>query len=80
MGRVEGNVPGSYYVNEQCIGCSICSEIAPENFKTNHDEGYDYVYKQPQSQEEKQLCAEAMDVCPVNAIGDDRGEPTSEGR
>ena len=68
MGRVKGNAAGRYYVDECCIGCSICSEIAPRNFRTNHEHGYDYVYKQPQSHNEHQMCDEAMHVCPVNAI------------
>jgi ferredoxin len=29
------------------------------------------VYKQPESPEEEALCKEAMEDCPVEAIGDD---------
>jgi ferredoxin len=29
------------------------------------------VYKQPESPEEEALCKEAMEGCPVEAIGDD---------
>ena len=68
MASITQNVPGAYLVDEQCIGCFICAEIAPHNFCTNHEEGCDYVFKQPQSLEEEQMCAEAMTVCPVNAI------------
>ena len=74
MGPIKRNVPGMYYVDERCIGCFICAEIAPRNFRADQEQGYDYVYKQPQSQREQRLCAEAMDICPVNAIGDDGGE------
>jgi ferredoxin len=74
LGNIKENVPGLYYVAERCIGCTICSEIAPRNFRTNHEHGYDYVNQQPQSQEENQMCAEAMGICPVNAIGDDGGK------
>lgn len=62
------NVPGRYFVDEKCIGCTICSEIAPDNFRSNLHEGYDYVCKQPGSEKEEQLCEEVMDICPVNAI------------
>ncbi len=65
------NVPGKYYVDEECIDCSLCSEIAPDNFKINEEEGHDYVYKQPGTEEEEELCIEAMESCPVEAIGDD---------
>ena len=56
-------------MDERCIGCTICSAIAPDNFRSDHLHGYDYVYKQPVNEIEDSLCAEAMDVCPVNAIG-----------
>jgi ferredoxin len=58
----------SYQVNDRCIGCRICSAISPKNFRSNHEHGLDYVYKQPSGSEEERLCAEAMDICPVNAI------------
>ncbi len=72
MGNVTPeNVPGKYYVSTRCIGCTICPEVAPANFRSNLDEGYEYVCKQPGDAAEEQLCREAMDVCPVDAIGDD---------
>ncbi len=69
MGILQANVPGKYQVDERCIGCGICSAIAPRNFRSDHEQGYDYVYKQPENEAEESLCAEAMDICPVNAIG-----------
>ncbi|MBF0376928.1 MAG: ferredoxin [Desulfamplus sp.] len=63
------NVSGMFYVDIRCIGCSVCAEIAPSHFATNHDEGYEYVYSQPVSESEINLCKEAMEICPVNAIG-----------
>lgn len=65
------NVPGSYYVDTQCIDCDVCRDTAPSNFGRNDDGGYSYVYKQPDSDEEMEQCKEAMDACPVEAIGDD---------
>ncbi len=66
--KLKENVPGRLYVDSECIGCSICPEIAPDNFKSNLQEGYEYVCRQPSSEEEEQLCAEAMEICPVDAI------------
>ena len=37
----------------------------------NDDEGYSYVSKQPENEEEAQLCVDAMEACPVESIGDD---------
>lgn len=67
--HLKENVQGMFYVDIRCIGCSVCQEIAPAHFATNHDEGYEYVYNQPVSGEEIALCSEAMEICPVNAIG-----------
>jgi len=59
---------GEYYVNNDCIGCVICSEIASDNFRFNHEQGCVYVCKQPDTEKEERLCVEVMDLCPVNAI------------
>jgi len=65
------NVPGKFYVDDQCIDCDLCRETAPANFKRNDDGGHSYVYKQPETPEEEGLCKEAMEGCPVEAIGND---------
>ena len=68
------NVPGTYYIVRTCIGCTLCSEIAPDNFSENTDAdlafGHNYVRKQPETEAEKRLCREAMIVCPADAIRD----------
>ena len=51
--RYEDNVMGRYFVDEQCIDCDLCREVASDNFKRNEAEGYSYVYKQPESEEEE---------------------------
>src|SRR5437879_6791861 len=70
------NVEGKFYVDDQCIDCDLCRETAPANFRRNDDGGHSYVYKQPESPEEETLCKEAMEGCPVEAIGSD-GEQVS---
>jgi ferredoxin len=65
------NVSGKFYVDDQCIDCDLCRETAPANFKRNDDGGHSYVYKQPETPEEEGLCKEAMEGCPVEAIGSD---------
>jgi ferredoxin len=67
----EENVKGKYYVDSQCIDCDVCRETAPENFSRNDDGGYSFVKKQPVNEEEEDQCAEAIEACPVEAIGDD---------
>ena len=68
--RYEDNVKGCYFVDEQCIDCDLCREVASDNFKRNEGDGYSYVYKQPENEEEEKFCKEAMEGCPVEAIGD----------
>jgi len=66
--RYPENVPGKYYVDNQCIDCDLCRETAPDNFKRNDDGGYSFVYKQPASPDEETRCKEAKEGCPVEAM------------
>jgi ferredoxin len=67
--RYPENVGGAYYVDNQCIDCDLCRETAPNNFKRNDDGGYSFVFNQPTTPEELKLAKEAMEGCPVEAIG-----------
>lgn len=69
--KVKDNVPGKWYVDSNCIDCDLCRTTAPDNFKQNPDEGFSFVYKQPSTPEEEKLCQEALEECPVEAIGSD---------
>jgi ferredoxin len=69
--RVPDNTPGPFYVDRECIDCDLCREVAPENFQRNEDEGYSFVVKQPETDDERKRCEEARDSCPVEAIGND---------
>ena len=72
------NVAGKYYVDDQCIDCDACRETAPDFFRRNDEKGYSYVYRQPTTEEDKAICYEALEGCPVEAIGDD-GEDEGSG-
>lgn len=65
--KVTENVDGPFYVDESCIQCGNCADVAPENF-TQGEEFY-YVYKQPEDDEELENCQQALEECPVDAIG-----------
>jgi ferredoxin len=65
------NVIGKFYVDDQCIDCDLCRETAPANFTRDDDGGHSYVFKQPENADEENLCKEAMEGCPVEAIGND---------
>ena len=71
LDKVAENVPGAYYCDYSCTACQLCVETAPENFKMNGDDSNAFVFKQPENEEERDACEEALENCPVNAIGND---------
>lgn len=71
--RYEDNVDGAWYTTDQCISCDLCSAIAPDFFAVATNQGFSYVHKQPHPGEEEELCWEALQNCPVEAIGNSNG-------
>ena len=69
--KYQENAPGKFYVDDECIDCDLCRQSAPNNFARNEEKGYSYLVKQPQMPEEEKQCKEAMEGCPVEAIGSD---------
>ncbi len=69
--KVVKNSDGRYYVDSQCIDCSLCQELAAENFSKDESSEYAFVSKQPVNEDEETQCKEALMTCPVDAIGDD---------
>lgn len=69
------NVHGKMFVDQSCIACDACVLAAPDNFKMDEDDGHAYVSKQPENPAEEAACKEAMDGCPVEAIGDFGDKP-----
>jgi len=80
--RYPGNAPGQFYVDDQCIDCDLCRETAPDNFSRNEDGGHSFVNRQPATSDEQRQVREAMEGCPVEAIGEDgvpaAASPTAE--
>jgi ferredoxin len=69
--RWEDNVAGMFYTDKSCILCCLCADLAPENFRESRSGDHDAVYKQPANEEEECRCLEALQACPVEAIGRD---------
>lgn len=63
------NVDGAWYVDKQCILCSVCEQVAPAVFVAADD--HDIVHHQPETEEELAAAMDAMSQCPVDAIGND---------
>ena len=69
--RLAENTPGKFFVDDQCIDCDACRATAPDNFSRNDEKGYSFVHAQPANEVEFQLCIDALEGCPVEAIGQD---------
>lgn len=65
------NKTGKFYVDRECIACDACVMTAPKNFGMDENDGHAFVSEQPKTKEEEDLCREAMEGCPVEAIGND---------
>ena len=72
--KLPENVPGKFYVDSGCIFCNVCLQAAPNNFTESQTGNHDYVYKQPENDDELDECYDSMEQCPVEAIGDDGDE------
>jgi ferredoxin len=62
------NVRGKYYVDQQCLDCAFCADLAPGHFSRNEASGYYFVSRQPASAEEVARLEEAVAGCPCEAI------------
>ena len=65
------NVPGKFYVDQQCLDCELCAELAHGHFSRNDAGGYFYVSRQPNTTEEDVLLQQAVESCPCEAIFSD---------
>ena len=72
LSKTKGNTPGRYYVDTECIACDACVLAAEKHFKIKIEEPpFAYVSLQPKTPQEEEACQEAMESCPVEAIGND---------
>ena len=69
--KVEGNVDGKWYIDENCIACEACLEFAEGYIEMDEEIGFCKVVKQPTDSEGEEAMVEAQESCPVEAIGDD---------
>ena len=69
--RWSDNVPGRYYVNKDCVVCTVCSDMAPLHFTLAKDEDHYFVSLQPRNEKEEAVVKAAMEGCPMGAVCDD---------
>lgn len=65
--RLKENVDGDFFVDETCIDCDACRQIAPATFR-DHGEASS-VYRQPVSEHEIERALMALVACPTSSIG-----------
>lgn len=62
------NVSGDFFVDDSCIDCDLCRQIAPASFKRIGDQSA--VYQQPATEETRFSALKALITCPTSSIGD----------
>jgi glyoxylase-like metal-dependent hydrolase (beta-lactamase superfamily II)/ferredoxin len=75
--RLPQNVEGEFYVDDTCIDCDACRQIAPETFRDHGDQSS--VGRQPVTPEDIRRALMALVACPTASIGTTPG-PTGSRR
>src|SRR5204862_1696276 len=65
--RLPQNVEGDFYVDDSCIDCDACRQIAPETFRDHGDQSS--VGRQPSTPEDINRALMALVACPTASIG-----------
>jgi ferredoxin len=62
---------GEYLAKDTRIDCDLCRQTAPLYFarKNLGNSGATYLQRQPHTHAEHQSCRDALEACPVEAIG-----------
>ena len=73
--RLPENAPGDFFVDQSCIDCETCAQIAPEVFGRSA-RALSFVKKQPETEEQQIRAAMALVACPTSSIGNARKADT----
>ncbi len=65
--RLNGNAAGDFYVDDTCIDCDACRQIAPAVFREHS--GHSVVYHQPSDPGQLHRALMALVACPTASIG-----------
>ena len=66
--RLPENAPGAFFVDDTCIDCGKCREVAPRTFAWT-DRGASFVRAQPADGAERHRALMALVACPTASIG-----------
>lgn len=65
--KVPESIEGEFFVDETCINCDTCRQLAPETFGDTGE--FSFVRHQPGSGDETRRATQALLACPVGSIG-----------
>jgi glyoxylase-like metal-dependent hydrolase (beta-lactamase superfamily II)/ferredoxin len=67
--RLEENAPGTFFVDDSCIDCGACREIAPGTYGRADHRGQSVVTAQPANPADELRALMAVVACPTASIG-----------
>src|SRR5215469_15988814 len=65
--RLPNNVSGDFFVDNTCINCDTCRQLATKVFGEAH--GHSFVKSQPGNEGETRDATRALLACPTGSIG-----------
>src|SRR5579872_6648123 len=65
--RLDENIGGLFFVDNTCIDCDTCRQLAPETFSESGN--YATVYHQPENDFQLRKATQALLSCPTGSIG-----------
>jgi len=68
--RLTENVAGDFYVDDSCIDCDACRQIAPSVFRDHGEQSS--VFHQPENEDEIKRALMSIVACPTASIGTTR--------
>ena len=76
--RLAENAPGAFFVDDSCIDCDACRQIAPATFVRSPRHGMSYVAAQPTDADGERRARMAIVACPTASIGTSPKRPVGD--
>jgi glyoxylase-like metal-dependent hydrolase (beta-lactamase superfamily II)/ferredoxin len=67
--RLPENAAGPFFVDETCIDCDTCRQLAPDTFSRSDARGMSFVAQQPGDPADRRRASLALVACPSGSIG-----------
>jgi ferredoxin len=67
--RLAINAPGTLFVDDSCIECDTCRQIAPQVFERSAREERSFVARQPPDEAARLAAGKALVACPTSSNG-----------